>query len=374
MRRTLISSFFLGLLLAPGLSAQQSLPDRFAGWSASAPSAKLVLEAYGKSPGEAAAVLGEAGLAGVTRRAYSHSPQPLTLTLYQLRDPSGAFAAFTYLRSPDMVDSDLSAYAAVTRDRALLLSGSSVVEASGLDGVAISDLRELVAALNGTADQAPLPPIRTYLPLTAKISGSEKYLLGPAGFRAAAASLAQPELASLAERAGFSSGAEAMLARYRRGRETAALLLIAYPTPQSAGLHLKHIESALASASQPGGVPIRRMGSLLAVVLPNASPATAQSLLDGVRYETAVTWNEPSQSLTDPPWPVIVVNTIVGTGAFLVAAIVFGIAFGGVRIFTKLFFPGKVFDRASHMQILQLGLGSKPIDADDFYASWNPRG
>ena len=120
--------------------------------------------------------------------------------------------------------------------------------------------------------------------------------------------------------------------------------------------------------------PIRRKGSLLSLVLPGASPAAAQALLDGVRYETNITWNEPTHSLTDLPWPVVVVNTIIGTGVFLGAAIVFGIAFGGVRLITKLILPGKVFDRRDQMQILQLGLSAKPIDSNDFYASWNPRG
>jgi hypothetical protein len=29
--------------------------------------------------------------------------------------------------------------------------------------------------------------------------------------------------------------------------------------------------------------------------------------------------------------------------------------------------PGKIFDTKGHLQVLQLGLGSKPINSDDFY-------
>jgi hypothetical protein len=374
MRRTLFFASVFGLMLAPSLSAQQSLPDNFAGWSASGPAIRLGPEAAGKQPTEAAAVLTEAGLVGAARRGYSQGSRTLTLTLYQLRDPSGALAAFTYLRAPGMIPSDLEIYAALARDRAIFLSGSAVVDVTGLTGATISDLRELAAAFRRSADKTPLPPIRNYLPAAGRIAGSEKYILGPEGFRAAAADLSRPELAPLAEKIGFDSGAEAMLARYRIGRAETGLFLLEYPTPQSAGLHQKHIEAALAPGAQPSGLPIRRKGSLLSLVLPGASPATAQALLDGVRYETNITWNEPTHALTDPPWPVVVVNTIIGTGVFLGAAIVFGIAFGGVRLITKLILPGKVFDRRDQMQILQLGLSAKPIDSNDFYASWNPRG
>ena len=147
------------------------------------------------------------------------------------------------------------------------------------------------------------------------------------------------------------------------------LLLVEYPTPQLAAQRQKHIEQGLASTPQPSETAIRRKGSLLSLVLQPASHEYAEALLDDVRYETQVTWNEPSHEVTDPPWSIVIVNTILGTGVFLVAAFVFGIAFGGIRVMTKIFLPGKVFDRAERMEILQLGLNSKPIDARDFYSS-----
>ncbi|HTZ98752.1 MAG TPA: hypothetical protein VMB02_00370, partial [Candidatus Aquilonibacter sp.] len=35
----------------------------------------------------------------------------------------------------------------------------------------------------------------------------------------------------------------------------------------------------------------------------------------------------------------------------------------------KRVLPGRVFDRPGYVQVLQLGLGSKPINAEDFYAT-----
>jgi hypothetical protein len=40
---------------------------------------------------------------------------------------------------------------------------------------------------------------------------------------------------------------------------------------------------------------------------------------------------------------------------------------GGVRLLVKKLLPGKIFDRPERMEIIQLGLSSKPIEAKDFY-------
>jgi hypothetical protein len=51
----------------------------------------------------------------------------------------------------------------------------------------------------------------------------------------------------------------------------------------------------------------------------------------------------------------------------MLLALAAGIGFGGFRIFIKLVLPGRVFDRNEDVEILQLGLSSKPIEAKDFY-------
>jgi hypothetical protein len=48
-------------------------------------------------------------------------------------------------------------------------------------------------------------------------------------------------------------------------------------------------------------------------------------------------------------------------------ALAVGLGFGGFRLLVKFLLPGRVFDRASQVEILQLGLSSKPIDSRDFY-------
>ena len=199
------------------------------------------------------------------------------------------------------------------------------------------------------------------------LDGSQRYALGTAGFRGATADLNRAAFAGLAEKAGFNEGAEAMLAEYKDGKEKGVLLLLDYPTPQLATYHEKHLELGLREISKLEETPIERRGSLLMMVLSPSSPAYAEKLRKYVNYETQVTWNEPTHTITDPPWARVLANIFICTGIFMLAAVVLGIAFGGVRVVTKIFFPGKVFDRPERMEILQLGLSGKRIDPRDFY-------
>jgi hypothetical protein len=61
------------------------------------------------------------------------------------------------------------------------------------------------------------------------------------------------------------------------------------------------------------------------------------------------------------------VKIFLFTGLFLGFATGVGIAFGGLRVIIKRLFPGKVFDRPEDIEVLQLGLSGKKIDASDMY-------
>src|SRR6266478_2047575 len=211
------------------------------------------------------------------------------------------------------------------------------------------------------SSQSPLRPIRAYLP-SGFSDGTRRYTLGPA-----VNSLKREEFTNLVNEAGFASGAEAMVAEYRNGKDSAGLLLLEYPTPQLAEQHLRHLEQALSPAAKQAGTTIERKASLLSLVLKPSSAAYGDSLRSAVIYETEVTWNEPHQTVTDPPLVTTLVKIILGTGLFMVVAVVLGVAFGGVRVLAKIFFPGKVFDRPEQMDVLQLGLSGKRINSRDFY-------
>jgi hypothetical protein len=233
--------------------------------------------------------------------------------------------------------------------------------------LAAGDQDALSKLIDAKADKTPPPPIPNYLPTPDRIAGTAKYALGPAAFRAALSTLGRPEYLALTDVAGFSSGAEAMFAQYQNKGDAAVVLLIDYPTPQLAGLHWKHLEQALPPTANSDRTSIERKGTLLAIVLAPSSTAYAARVRDAVNYETQVTWNEPTHTITDPPITTVVAKIIIATGVFMLVAIVLGVAFGGVRVLMKALFPGKVFDRPEQMDVLQLGLSGKRINSRDFY-------
>lgn len=363
VRRCLLASLLLGLISVPA-AAQSLLPQSFGGWRAPAASAQLTAE---QTALDQAAILREYGIAGVERRDYARGGKTLSITLYRLRDSSGAYGAFTFLRAERMAPADLAKYSAIEADRGLVLVGNLVVEISGLKTASPGDVKSLLAQLRAASDRAPFPTLGGYLPARGMLANSEHYILGPAA-------LAQLVPLGPGDWLGFSEGAEASLARYRINGREATVLLAAYPTPQGASHKLEQWKQwFLVNPAQvaPGDtrepVYARRQGPVLCLVTRSASPALAAALLDQIHYESLLTWNEPSHSLTDPSIDQILVGTIIGTGVILLFTFVAGIGFGGVRLIVKYFFPGKVFDRSGHVEIIQLGLSSKPIEAKDFY-------
>ncbi len=354
---------FTLLCLAPAVRAQNMLPSHFGAWTASG-SAKT-----GEASAEAKAIFTESVLEGTEARNYSNGPATVTVTLYRFHDSSGAYEGYTYLLGPHPSASNTPGDTAASDGKTRRGSrfGNIILVVDNASALPQVDQDLLSKQIESKGDKTPPPPIPNYLPDRDRVAHTELYSLGPAAFRAALVNLGRPEYAAITDSAGFNSGAEAMFARYRTSQDEAVLLLIEYPTPQLAGLHWKHLEQALPAAAKQHGASIERKGSLLAIVLSPSSPAYAARVRESVNYETQVTWNEPTHTITDPPITSVLVKIITATGAFMLVAIVFGVAFGGVRVLIKRLLPGKVFDRPEQMDVLQLGLSSKRINSRDFY-------
>ncbi|MGC1618395.1 MAG: DUF6599 family protein [Candidatus Acidiferrum sp.] len=357
MRRQLLLVCGITLLSASSLSAQQGLlPKQFSDWKLASCVAKPVVPAIWK----------ETGMRDYSTCEFSAGNKVVGIWGGRYHDPSSAFEVYTSQLRAGMVPTNLGQVAAFDKDGVLILEGSLVLGSTS--NISKDDLGALVNAVEAGSEKGPLPPVRAYLPMAGRILGSERYALGPEAMRAALVGLGQANMAGLADVAGFSSGAEAMLARYSgHDKQGGVLLLLEYPTPQLAEQHTHHLDEVLPADAKKEGLNIVRKGSLLSLVLSPSSAEYAKSLREAIGYGTQVTWNEPSQTLTDPPIASVMVKIFIGTGVFMVAAFVLGIAFGGVRVVTKIFFPGKVFDRPNQMEILQLGLSGKRIDPSDFY-------
>ena len=367
-------------LTAASASAQTILPKSFADWTAA--SAGSFSPAQANSTDARAAkeydfVSGEHG-------TYTHAPttekgtdkaaqkpgqsgeaDTLDVTLYKMTDPSGAYGEYSFLRTPDMPRADLADHSSISSGRALVLEGNTVLDIRGSNlPKHEAALKALAAAVGKNAQQGPLPWIENRLPTDDLIPRSDHYILGP---------VALNRFFPLGEDdwLGFSHGAEAETAQYQLGGKTVTLLLADFPTPQIAADELARLGQKFnVNGSNPGaGSPLfaKRTVTMLGIVMGASSKAEAAPLLGGIESGTQVTWNEPTFQFKEPTIEMMIVGSIIGTGVICGFTLIAGIAFGGFRLVMKRALPNKVFDRSSQIQVLQLGLSSKVINAEDFY-------
>ena len=346
-------------LSAASTSAEALLPQRFGNWTQESCAAKP----------PASLLAGEAGdEQGASTCTYKLADRTVMVWAEKFRDPSGAYEVYTSLLKVGMNATTIGGASAVDAERLLTLVGNYVIEVSPPKNISDADLLLLLKLIKAKAAEAPLPPVRAFLPNEGLVQGTQRYALGPAAFKDALDALGQSKFSVLTDEVGFKSGTEAMLASYAtRGGKPQTLLLLDYPTPQLAEQHLRHIQPVLSASPELASTTAERKASLLSLVLSPNSERAATQLRDEINYETQVTWNEPSHTLTDPPWVLVLKNIFLGTFAFCGLALVLGLAFGGVRLVTKRLLPGKVFDRPQDMEVLQLGLSGKRIDPRDFY-------
>jgi len=79
----------------------------------------------------------------------------------------------------------------------------------------------------------------------------------------------------------------------------------------------------------------------------------AKSILDGVNYESQVTWDQPRPDLSLRQ---VVLTIFTFIGIALLFTFIAGLSFGGLRLFVKARYPNRVFDRPEDMEIIQLKL------------------
>jgi hypothetical protein len=377
MRRSIFLftiGLFLSFLSAMPAAAQGILPSSFNGWTGSpqpaiaAPVVNFDDHVASIAAGQVAAAQQEYGFISGEQAAYSRANDndTLQITLYRMKDPSGAYGMYSYLRSPDLPRADITDHSAMSRERALVLDGNLVLDIHGVDlPRSGKDLNALVAAINPKAQQGPLPTIFEHLPTKGFIDRSDKYILGPQTLNRFFPVTPNDWL-------GFGTGAEAEVARYHVDGRELNLLIADFPTPQTAQKKLAQLQQDYhvnAPSTDPNGSPIfaRRSITLLAIVSGARTREEANKVLDQIQSGTEVTWNEPTFQFKEPAITTMIVGAIIGTGIICCFALVSGLAFGGFRLVVKRWLPDKVFDRSSTMQVLQLGLGSKPINSEDFY-------
>lgn len=354
--------------------AQGILPAAAAHWKASA-AVEFNARNVQAVAGQNAAALAEYGVQSAETRVYKREGNSFAATVYQFTDPSGAFGAYLFLRTPDMRHAKLGKYSAISGSEALTLTGNLVVQFQGKDLRAANDAMDLVAAqAGGHADFGIYPPLAQRLPEKGLIPGTDHYVLGPIALRKVL------PLGS-GDWLGFYKGAEAVLGEYDVGGRPSTLLIADYPTPQIAETWMKRFEkwfhatdldnnAVMGSAASAGHrlkMYARRDGTMIALLSGADSEAAADALLRQVHAGYAVTWNAPVLKQNQPSMATIVVGTIVGSGEICAFTLLGGVIFAGLRLLIKKWWPGRVFDRATSLEILELGLTSRPVRTNDLY-------
>jgi hypothetical protein len=351
---------------AAGAQAPPILPQQFAGWEMQG-SVRTSKDSATADPTNAA-VLKEYGFSDFAFATYTREDgRTLKLRAARFADASGAFGAYTFYLRPDMTKEDFGDQGVSIGDRALFYRGQVLIDAQFSKETAMSaaELRVLAGTLPRPGGSlGNLPSFIEFLPHRDYIRNTQKYVMGPI----ALATMEPPVSADLVD---FGASSEVSIAHYSTPSGEATLMLISYPTPQLAADHLRRIDSAHQLAQPQAGVATvggsgtffdKRTGPIVAIATGGISDSDAKSLLGNVNYEASVTWNTPSENAQVRDLYMLILNIVVLCAILAGLAIIAGVAFGGIRILMKRFYPDKVFDRPEQMEFISLRLTETVVE------------
>ena len=318
-----------------------------------------------------AQVLREYGFQRLERATYTRDDgRKLAIKAAVFADASGGYGAFTYYKTPIMVEEKIGGQAASLNNRVLFYQGNILVDAifDRITTMSAAELRELAEALPLPAGNARnLPPLLNHLPRKVDVKNA-KYVLGPVTLDRIGSPVPIPLV-------DFKSSAEVMVANYQAKIGDATLMLIEYPTAQLAAEKLRELDAAHQPATQQSaGAPsvldaapffARRTGPIIVIAAGPLSLTEANMLLGSVSYEADVTWNQNTYTTKKENLANLLFNVIVLCGIVVGLALVAGVAFGGIRILLKRLFPDRVFDRSQDMEFISLHLDEKLGQASD---------
>jgi hypothetical protein len=369
---------FCGLFCAAALAAEPPapvpvvptpvLPTEFAGWQVKGAVARSADPAVADQVN--APVLKEYGFQRLEKAAYTRDDgRNLVIKAAVFEDASGAYGAFTYYESAEMGEETIGGQAAFLNNRVLFCQGNVLVDAvfDKMSVMSAAQLRVLAGLLpQAEGSKRNLPSLLMYLPKRSMANNLEKnttkYILGPVTLDR----VGSPLPASMVD---FKSGAEVVMGKYAVNAGESTLMLIEYPTPQIAAERLRQIDAAhQVTQQQPGVAAIldvgpffdTRTGPIVAIAAGPLSKSEARSLMSSISYEADVTWNENTYASKKDNMANFLFNAIVLCGIVVGLALVAGIAFGGLRVVVKRFFPDSVFDRREAMEIISLHLEDAP--------------
>lgn len=292
--------------------------------------------------GKRAPTIRHYGISGVTVQKWSGPEGTVSVSLYEMLDAGAAYGIFTLDRNTDQpgystIPIGSEGFRAGSRTE--FWQSNYVVKIEGGSGPSDDLARTISQTILGRSRR---PPVMTHLPPENLVQGSERYVVDASGI--------PRDLDLDNDSLGFDDSVEIATADYRVSGKTAHLVLLMYPTQQLA----KKYAEQWASKS-PGDADFRkRVSAVIAVVRGSHDPAVAKAILNGVNYETQVTWDQPRPDISIRD---VILTIFSFIGIALLFTVVVGLSYGGVRIFVKARYPDRVFDRPEDMEIIQLKLG-----------------
>ena len=288
-----------------------------------------------------AATIRRYGFVGATTQNWKGPKASVRLMVYEMADASAAYGLFTLERTDERLG--LTVIAVGTEgfragNHVTFWQSKYLVRVEGIPASAAEFARIVAERIFGRSRK---PPVSSHLPPENLVQGTDRYIIDEA-------SLGR-ELGLDPRGLGFDDSVEIATAEYRVNEKTANLLLLMYPTQQVA----KKYEDQWAGAPHDEPAFRKRVGPLIAIVRVSRDPSVAKSILDGVNYETQVTWDQrrPDLSLRQ-----VILTIFTFIGIALLFTIIVGLSFGGLRVFVKARYPDRVFDRHEDMEIIQLKL------------------
>jgi hypothetical protein len=336
------------------------LPHQFEGWQMQG-AAHTSTDPAAADPANAE-VLKEYRFSDVASSTYTRDDgRTLKIRAARFADASGAFGAYTFYLQPTMRREEIGDQGASQGQHMLFYRGHVLVDAQFSEESAMSgaQLRGLAGVLpRPEGNSGTLPTFIEFMPHRDYVANTQKYVMGPTALAAQSAPIA-------AELVDFDTSSEVSLAHYNTPSGEATLMLISYPTPQLAAEHLRRIDAAhhlaqpqtgVASVESAGSFFDKRTGPIIAVVTGPVSDSDAKTLLGNVNWEASVTWHQPTDNAQVRDLYQLILNIVVLCGILGALAIVAGVAFGGIRILMKRWYPDKIFDRPEQMEFISLRL------------------
>lgn len=300
-------------------------------------------------------------------KSYTAEGNAATVSAVEFADATGAYSAFTLLRTPEMhacaANNSLGVDCSVSPGKLLFWSGDTVVSIApaGTRPIGAGSFAPLVGALpKPVGAKGAHPVLPTRLPSEGLVKESLRYAVGPLTYAADGGGIP----ASVID---FSKSPEILTARYSGRSGHGVLTAIFYPTPAIAGDRMRAIQAALKNGSMPaafraGEPDAARSGPIVSIASSGFSAREAKDLVNRIHYEAAITWNKPEGYMDQfkvTNAASVMVQIIIFVMVMCGAALVLGVVLGGGRAAIRRA-RGKPISSIDDMEIISLGLRGKP--------------